>query len=168
MILRTPSQRARRGQPRTGAAAVEFAVIAIPLFTLLVGLLEFGAAFMKQQRLNYACRQAARFASVQGYILSDVQTAGLNVMSANYSNVTSIGTSLSASTPLAMQVYIDSNGGTNYTGPVTAAQFESLGTQGATMKVVMQMYYGTDSSPTGWFLGSTFSLQTTCVMRREL
>lgn len=47
-----------------GAAAVEFAIIMIPLFLLLFGIVEFGIAYNRQQGIHAATREAARVASI--------------------------------------------------------------------------------------------------------
>jgi Flp pilus assembly protein TadG len=47
-------------QRRTAAATVEFAVVCLPLFVLIFGLLELGRAFMVQELLNNAARAGAR------------------------------------------------------------------------------------------------------------
>jgi hypothetical protein len=60
---------ARRGRDRRaderGAVAVEFALIAMILFTLLFGILQFGLWFWSWQTGAHAAREAARFAAVQ-------------------------------------------------------------------------------------------------------
>lgn len=47
-----------------GAAAVEFSLIAMLLFTLLLGILHFGLTFNRQQGLHAAAREGARLASL--------------------------------------------------------------------------------------------------------
>jgi Flp pilus assembly protein TadG len=158
---------------------VEFAVLAIPLFALLVGLLEFGSAFMKQQRLNFSCREAARLASLSGTTLADVQNAATYIMNSNYSNITTTTTTTGALTTggsssynLSVQVFVDSTGNAGSGGwgsAVTSeATFQSATSVplGSSIKVVLQVYYGTDASPVNWFLGSNFIMQTACVMSR--
>lgn len=57
-----------RRDPRTGetgAVAVEFALIAMLLFTLLFGILQFGLWFWCWQTGAHAAREAARFAAVE-------------------------------------------------------------------------------------------------------
>jgi Flp pilus assembly protein TadG len=50
----------RSGRSRSGAAAVEFAVIATPLFALIIGILQIGVIFMAQQQLETAVEKSAR------------------------------------------------------------------------------------------------------------
>lgn len=53
----------RRGR-RSGATAVEFAVIAIILFMVIFGILEYGRYVMVLQIFNNAAREGARYAVV--------------------------------------------------------------------------------------------------------
>lgn len=67
-----------RKPERTGAAAVEFALV-VPLFLLLVaGVVEFGQAFRTQHVLTTASRRGARALSIdtsaQGRVESDITT----------------------------------------------------------------------------------------------
>lgn len=50
--------RARRCQ--SGATAVEFALVGLPLFLLILGVIEFGRAFFLQNDLSYVADVAAR------------------------------------------------------------------------------------------------------------
>jgi Flp pilus assembly protein TadG len=47
-----------------GAAAVEFALVAIPLLTLLIGIITFGFVFMAQITVTQAAREGARLAAI--------------------------------------------------------------------------------------------------------
>jgi Flp pilus assembly protein TadG len=53
-----------RSRDDRGAAAVEFALVVIPLSMLVFGLLEFGIAFAQNLSLSNAARQGARYAAV--------------------------------------------------------------------------------------------------------
>jgi Flp pilus assembly protein TadG len=57
----TPS---RRGRDR-GAAAVEFALVSIPLLVLVAGLIQFGFVFYSQITITQAAREGARALSLQ-------------------------------------------------------------------------------------------------------
>ena len=48
-----------------GAAAVEFALVATLLFTLLFGIIEFGTAYSRYQVFHGAAREGARLAAVR-------------------------------------------------------------------------------------------------------
>ena len=59
----------RRGGREHGASAVEFALVLPILVILVVGIVEMGLAFNRQQSFHAASREAARLVSV-GYDLS--------------------------------------------------------------------------------------------------
>lgn len=61
----------RRTQGSDGAAAVEFSLIAMLLFTLMYGILQFGLLYNRQQGLHAAAREGARLAS----LANDLDTA---------------------------------------------------------------------------------------------
>lgn len=50
--------------PDEGAAAVEFALVSVLLFTILFGILQYGMLFFQLQGASSTARQAARLASV--------------------------------------------------------------------------------------------------------
>lgn len=54
----------KRNNRRRAAAAVEFALIALPLFLLIIGLLDYGWMFLKVQHVTQAARNGARAAIV--------------------------------------------------------------------------------------------------------
>ena len=56
--------RRRRLGRQDGAAAVEFALIAPVLFIVLLGILEFGVAFLQVQSIRTAVREGGRAAAV--------------------------------------------------------------------------------------------------------
>src|SRR5688500_5582325 len=58
----------------TGAAAVEFALVASILFLFVFGIIEFGRIFSELEVLNSAAREGARAAAVRGDA-DDVETA---------------------------------------------------------------------------------------------
>lgn len=58
---------ARGGQRDQGAAALEFALIAPVLLSLLLGIIEFGFMFQAQLALTHAAREGARMAAVGKY-----------------------------------------------------------------------------------------------------
>ena len=47
-----------------GAAAVEFAIVALLLFAILFGTIQFGMAFNRSQGLQAAAREGARLAAI--------------------------------------------------------------------------------------------------------
>ncbi|RLS56823.1 MAG: pilus assembly protein [Planctomycetota bacterium] len=54
------------GSHRSGAAMVEMAVVMPVFFLVIMGIIEFGRAFMVGQLLNDAAREAARSAIITG------------------------------------------------------------------------------------------------------
>src|SRR5262245_28741698 len=56
---------------RRGGAAVEFAILAPVLFTMLLGIVEMGRMFYVRQALEYATEQAARY-----YMLNPTTDSG--------------------------------------------------------------------------------------------
>ena len=61
-------------QPRAGAVVVEMALV-LPLFLLIiVGIIEFGRAFMVQQMVTNASREGARHASLPNTTENEVGT----------------------------------------------------------------------------------------------
>ena len=56
---------------RRGGAAIEFAVLAPVLFTIMLGVVEMGRMFYVRQALEYATEQAARY-----YMLNATSASG--------------------------------------------------------------------------------------------
>jgi len=79
---RHAGDRAPRRAPRSGAALVEFAVVAPVFFLLIFGLLEFGRMVMCYQVMTNAVREGARVATVPGTTSTDV-TSQVNAALAN-------------------------------------------------------------------------------------
>jgi Flp pilus assembly pilin Flp len=69
----------RIGRKEDGAALVEFALIAVVLFTLLFGIIEFGLAFRDWLSVTSSTREGARVAAAAGNA-PDADCAILNAM----------------------------------------------------------------------------------------
>jgi Flp pilus assembly protein TadG len=54
----------RRLAPDTGAAAVEFALILLPLMLLLMGVIDFGGVYNKQLSMSAAAREGVRVMAI--------------------------------------------------------------------------------------------------------
>jgi Flp pilus assembly protein TadG len=63
---------------RTAAAAVEFAVVAPVLFTVVLGIIEFGRAMMVLELLNNAARSGCRVGTLSGANNNAINTAITN------------------------------------------------------------------------------------------
>ena len=70
----------RQRRSEQGAAAVEFGLIAIILFTLLFGIIQFGFWFWSWQAAAHAAREASRVAAVTPCSSSAITTAGTNAL----------------------------------------------------------------------------------------
>ena len=68
--------RLRGERSERGAAAVEFALIAMILFTLLFGIIQFSLWFWAWQAGGHAAREAARVAAVSPCDTAKIQAAG--------------------------------------------------------------------------------------------
>ena len=68
----------RRGE--RGAAAVEFALVAMLLFTLLFGIIQFSLWFWAWQAGGHAAREAARYAAVKPKCTTLIQQKGINAL----------------------------------------------------------------------------------------
>lgn len=76
------SNRSLRNTHRRGAAIIEMAVC-FPIFMLiLLGIVEFGRAFMVSQMLTNAAREAARTAVLEGTTNADVESLVDDVVTA--------------------------------------------------------------------------------------
>lgn len=73
-MVRASERRRRATSSPDGAAVVEFALILPLLLLLLVGIIEFGFAWYRNQTLEAAAREGARTASVGG-TLSEIGDA---------------------------------------------------------------------------------------------
>src|SRR5438309_1281415 len=66
--------RTRRMPRRSGAALLEFAIISPFLFTLILGIIDFGRVMLVEQILTNAAREGARDAVLPGGSKSNVRS----------------------------------------------------------------------------------------------
>ncbi len=80
--MNQPSRQPRRfrRERRRGAAAVEFALVAIPFLLLVFTMVEFGRYVMIYQILTDAAREGARQAVVESATPTEVETAVQNLL----------------------------------------------------------------------------------------
>src|SRR5256885_17211397 len=98
----------RPGMPRTGAAAVETAVVLVPVILLIFGVFQYGRMLMDWNVLNNAAREGCRYALVNNTsptITTDVQTLvtskmGIEMKSFTNFTVTISGTHQGVATPV--------------------------------------------------------------------
>jgi Flp pilus assembly protein TadG len=69
-----------RSRDDRGAAAVEFGLIAMILFTLLFGIIQFGLWFWSWQTAAHAAREASRVAAVSPCDNTKISTAGSDAL----------------------------------------------------------------------------------------
>jgi Flp pilus assembly protein TadG len=69
------------GLRRRGASLVEFAVVAPVFFLIVMGLIEFGRAFMVKELLTEAARRGCRQGVIEGTSSSTIQSAAVNFLS---------------------------------------------------------------------------------------
>jgi Flp pilus assembly protein TadG len=93
---------AGRRADENGAAAVEFGMIAMILFTLLFGILQFGIWFWSWQTGAHAAREAARFAAVEPCDESGI--AGKASAALDGAPVTGAAPSINVDTPAEVRV----------------------------------------------------------------
>jgi Flp pilus assembly protein TadG len=91
-----------RRTDENGAAAVEFALLAMLLFTLLFGILQFGLWFWCWQTGAHAAREAARFAAVEPCDESGI--AGKASAALNGAPVTGAAPTITVDTPADVRV----------------------------------------------------------------
>jgi len=65
LVQTTPAQR-RRNSGQRGSTLVEYALTLVISFVLLFAIIDFGRALYSYHFVNYAAREAARFASMRG------------------------------------------------------------------------------------------------------
>lgn len=133
-------RRRRRPGSRSGAAVVEFAVVAPVLFLFVFGMIEFGRMVMVQQIMTNAAREGARVA-----ILPNATTAQVTTAVTNYLTAGAISGATATVSP----------------DPPSSA------TYGAAVTVMVSVPFKSVSwTPSPFFLGST-TLKAQCVMRTE-
>jgi Flp pilus assembly protein TadG len=89
------------GRTERGAAAVEFALVVLPLLLVVFGIVNFGFLFAQQISLNNAARQAARYAVVDGRTCGEIKTEG-------QSAAATVGMTASQATPVVTNCGADS------------------------------------------------------------
>lgn len=125
------TKRSSRPARMRGVAAVEFAIVLIPLVTLVAGVAEFGHAIYQYEALTKATRNAARYLST--YLPSDsayplAQAQCLAVYGSTTCAAPGSGAELVAGLTTAMVVVCDSAHTTNCADASDPAQFTNVPT----------------------------------------
>ena len=93
----------RAARDRSGAAAVEFALIAPVLFLLTLGIIEVGMILLEWHRIGEAARDGARVALIEDPIpeLSNLGTTPISCQGLDNGSMTCTGATASSSTAFA-------------------------------------------------------------------
>lgn len=140
MKAKCVTRRAYRAE-RSGAAVVEFAIVAPVLFLFVFGMIDVGRAVMVQNLLTNAARDGARTAALDG-----ASAAGVEAQVAEYLAATSVTDATVTVSP----------------NPLSTANL------GDPVSVTVSVPFSSVSwLPSSMFMGSA-NLQATVVMRREV
>jgi Flp pilus assembly protein TadG len=90
----TRARRADRGRTGSGQSLVEFALVLLPLFFILLGIIQFGFIFNTYVTMTNASRDAARLGTIYIYDLSPGMTKALNDSARNDSIKDAVLTSM--------------------------------------------------------------------------
>lgn len=115
-------RRAARGD--RGAAAVEFALISIPLMLIILAIIEFSFAFFWQTTVSEVARQGARYGAIQGGSATGCDATCINTMKTNIINRAGPGVTLTTS-----DITYGTNGDTGSFGTANSATCASGDTQ---------------------------------------
>jgi Flp pilus assembly protein TadG len=80
IAVRIPAAAPTRARRRPATTAVEFAVVALPLFTIIFGIVEVARGIMVQHQLTDAARVGCRVAVIEGRSDTDVDAAVNNTL----------------------------------------------------------------------------------------
>ncbi len=103
------SLRRQRNRDDRGAAAVEFALVLIPLLLIVYGIIDFGRFYQAQSTFTQAARVGAREASL-GTAVATVQSDATNAASLAGVTVTSVTDPDTCSTSNGVNVTVTVNG----------------------------------------------------------
>ena len=93
----------RAGRDRSGAAAVEFALIAPVLFLLTLGIIEVGMILLEWHRIGESARDGGRVALIEDPIpvLSNLGTTDITCQGQDNGSITCTGAAVASSTSFA-------------------------------------------------------------------
>ncbi|QGJ70911.1 Hypothetical protein PBC10988_26140 [Planctomycetales bacterium 10988] len=155
----------RRGKrsDRRGVTMTEFAIV-LPVFILFVlGMIEFGRAFMVTQMLNAATRMGARQGSLDGVSSNDVVTIAKDFLSAGGINPSDVRIQV-----LDASVFDDTNQDPD--DPPDLEDLDDMELADAGQRdlaiILAEVDYDDVSLFSPWWLGSA-TLRSTAVLRHE-
>lgn len=150
--MRSRGARLRAGK-RSGAAAVEFALVAPVLFLIVFGAVEFGRAIMVLDLLSHAARSGCRVGVLPGNGNPEMQSAVTTALAAGGIN--------GASAPT---IDVMPLGSTAWTSPGDAG----AATSGDAIRVTVSVPYQNVSwLGFSWFINGNTSLSSAVVMSKE-
>ena len=79
-MMKTTMKTTMKSSPRLGVSAVEAALLIPLVMMLLMGMLEYGWAYLKNQQINSAARHGARVGAVEGATSFEVAAAVSQLM----------------------------------------------------------------------------------------
>lgn len=152
----------RRRRCQRGAEMVEFAILGLLLFTLILGLIDFGWAFSQNLSVKHAAREGARLASVNAETDAGTQAANCTALITLIKN--RVSSELSTSNP-GFNVSFSVTGGSGTIGdtgkvtvtyPLSSLSGFTKALIGGTMTSTVQFRFEQDatSEPGGGWLSS--------------
>lgn len=82
----------------SGASAVEFALILVPLFVIVIATIEFSFAFSRSQAMDSSSREAARLASI-GAPAHDIGSRASEALATTFLDPNDVGGTIERLTP---------------------------------------------------------------------
>jgi Flp pilus assembly protein TadG len=142
----------RAAGKRSGAAAVEFAVVAPLLGMMIIGMLELGRGIMVKEVLTDAARKACRTAAYPGQTWANADADARDILKDNF------GSAVSTSTNTKVTIQVASNSGvwtarpTNWNTASSGSDYVSSASQGDLIWVAVSVRVDDVGWVFGWFL----------------
>jgi Flp pilus assembly protein TadG len=104
-----------------GQATVEFALVSIPLFLLVFGIIDFGILFETRLSLDGGTRAAARFGAVQAGALSNAASAPNNTIQGRLQATAGTSRIVNDDTHIVVTYYVPGSGAPTLCGKYFAS-----------------------------------------------
>jgi len=161
LIPSAPHRPRNHGRRRRGAAAVEFALISIWLFIIVMGTIEVGRALMVVELLNNAARSGARVGALPNNYYTAIKTEVDDVLKNAKLDLPS----------REIDVQVDPRSPSGYQSANSDTAFKALVTKsGAGQWVRVEVRVPLSDVtwlPTNWVMSSSTKLSSNATMRRE-